>query len=299
MFYTRGTVSGTISVLGNSFTNIIEAKDLILQWQSLYFHQIYSHEPVEGLCIAIKDALFCIAKDVKRAVTIDSRLSYAYRGHETTSKPLWDDVILRYTGSEHLEPVENLQSKKECLSSSMNLATQPDQIGISSPALLDSVKASTDILMAPEKYETSAPELCPCLRTSRIPIPPKWMIGSRGQIGLVPGTAKEGDCICHFRGSDVAVVVRALGTEWWQAIVGGAIIIHQWDEEAIKVHESSSEVFNYSVGTRRRDFVADSEEQDVMSFHFDRMALRLLTCPPSDLESFSDVWTTYLLRRGM
>jgi hypothetical protein len=289
-FYTRGMISGTISIVGDAFTNIPEAKDLIMQWQSLYFHRVLSPKPAENLSTAVRDALSCIAKDVKRAVAIDSRLSYAYKGYQTISKPSWDKVILRYAGAEQPEHAETMKCKKENASLSSKL---PDQIGNSSLAVSDFVRAATHVPSSPEKHDSSTPESCSCLFTSRIPISPKWMIGTRGQIGLVPGTAKEGDTICHFRGSDVAVVVRPFGSGWYHAVVGGAIIIRQWDEEAVKVHESSSEVFNYSVNPMRRGFIASSEVHDLMSFHFDRTALRLLTCQPSDLGGFSDAWTTY------
>ena len=119
------------------------------------------------------------------------------------------------------------------------------------------------------------------------------MIGTRGQISLVPSNTKEGDTICHFRDSDVAVVLRPFGAGWWYAVVGGALILRKWDEEAAKAHKASSEVFEYSAGTRRIGLVANIEEQDVLSFHLDRTTLRLLTCQPSDFEGFSDAWTTY------
>jgi hypothetical protein len=122
--------------------------------------------------------------------------------------------------------------------------------------------------------------------TTIIPARPKWMIGTRGQIGLVPGTAKEDDRICHFRGSDVAVIVRALveGTQY--TIVGGALILRRWDEDRTEVYEGSSETFHYSVGPQKRSFWEDTKEEK-MQFMLDLTTLRLLTSKPADLEALS------------
>ena len=278
MFYTPGTICGTIAVLGDPYTNKKQAMDLISRWQALYFHRVKSHSPPEILSTTVKDALAHVAKGFKRAVAIDSRLSDAYRGIETSDKPDWHEVVLRCDGSGRRESIQTSQCTEEysCL---------PANSALPKPRALQAV---IDTLNPPKDMGMSRREVCICLRTSRIPIPPRWMIGSRGQVGLVPGNAKEGDFICHFHNSDVAVVVRPFGHGRYHCIVGGAVIIRQWEEQLSKAHELSPNPFNFSVGTKPTRHATDYEDSDAMSFHFDRTTLRLLTCLPSDLEGASN-----------
>ena len=286
VFYTRGVICGTITFLGDFFTNVKEARDLLVNWHSLYFHRIQLHGPGEELPNVVKDALSHVKKDVKRAVAIDSRLSYAYIGYEASSKPCWDQVILRYVNQDSLKTTRPQQAVSSNSTSPAALSNGKSD----SPTFSETDRIGVCVSKSARECDDTTSGLCACLRTTRTPIRPKWMIGSRGQVGLVPGSAKEGDTICHFQGSDVAVIVRSSADGWFHSIVGGAIIMRQWDEEPVKIHERSPEIFNYSVGTRRRDFANFRENTDQMSFHFDRTCLRLLTCRPSDLGPFADEW---------
>lgn len=49
----------------------------------------------------------------------------------------------------------------------------------------------------PQAAEQQVTSTCSCLTQKYKTLQPRWMMGTRGQIGLVPGNAKEGDTICH------------------------------------------------------------------------------------------------------
>jgi hypothetical protein len=216
-------------------------------------------------------------------------MSYAYKGREASMKLSWDQVILHYRNQDSIETA----GPQEVVSS--NSTGPADLLNVKADLAASSKahKIREYVSKSAWKCDDSTSGFCACLRTTRIPIRPKWMIGSRGQVGLVPSSTKEGDIICHFQNSDVTAIVRPFGDGWFHSIIGGAIIIRQWDEEPVKIHERSSEVFKYSVGTRRRDFAQFRENYDQMSFHFDRTCLRPLTCPQSDLGPFANDWTPF------
>ncbi|KAK5652092.1 hypothetical protein OQA88_10870 [Cercophora sp. LCS_1] len=251
--YTRARICGNISLVGDTYTTVEKAKELLTDWHSLYFHHVRTHRPGDELPSSTKHALLSIHKNARKAVAVDSRLSYAYVGiGSTTEQPIWNQILRRYEdeafiasrtpeASETLHPVES----DSCPGSAID------------------------------------GELCQCLRTKTLASTPRWIIGTRGQIGLVAGTAREGDIICHFENSDVAVIVRPFADGWLHSIVGRGLILRQWDEEAARIHDSSPELFTYSVGTERKDFVPFRENVDQMSFHLDRACLRLLSAHSS------------------
>jgi hypothetical protein len=57
---------------------------------------------------------------------------------------------------------------------------------------------------------------------------PQWVIGSRGQIALLPGTTRESDMLVHFAESDVCVVLRPFDPRnLLYRVVGGGLVIRQ------------------------------------------------------------------------
>jgi hypothetical protein len=262
-FFTRGAVCGSVSILGETFTTVDRARALLIDWHSLYFHRVRRHYDGDELPSSMRDSLLSIGKDAKKAVAIDSRLSYSYFGRQRFDQPTWEQVSCRY-----LEPGPGALNKGASLAN---------------PAPGDTPAAEQPPDPCPGPHPG---EICRCLCTSRLALRPRWAIGTRGQVGLVPGNAKDGDIICHFQNSDVAAVVRPFADGWFHFIVGGALMMRQWDEAPAKPHDRSLEVFKYSIGTRRRDAIPFDETIDQMSFHFDRKCLQLLTCPASDLGPF-------------
>ena len=252
-FYTRAKICGNISLVGDAYTTAEKARELLTDWHSLYFHHVRTHRPGDELPSAIKHALLSIHKNARKAAAVDSRLSYAYVGiGKTTQKPSWDEILRRY------EDEASITSRTPEASETLD------------PVETDSCPGSA-----------ADGELCQCLRTERLASAPRWIIGTRGQIGLVAGAAREGDVICHFENSDVAVIVRPFADGWFHSVVGRGLILRQWDEEAARIHDSSPELFTYSVGTERRDFVSFHENVDQMSFHLDRACIWLLSAHSS------------------
>ena len=255
LLHTRGTSSGSIIVLGDSFNGYSAAIELIAAWQSLYFHRILSHEPLDRVSKPMREALSRVANDAPRALAINSPLSYAYKHYQAGEISLgFDSLAGRSISTTKTQDTETIQVTD----------------------LISSLPTSSS------SSENSEPKM-----TTIIPTAPRWMIGTRGQIGLVPGTAKEDDVICHFRGSDVAVIVRPPTEGNLHTIVGSALILRQWDEEAVKIHEGFPDTFNYSLGSRKRDFPAKFEE-DEMDFWLDSTALRLLTGLPGDVRALKE-----------
>lgn len=50
-------MAGSVSCLGEAYSNINDAKILIIKWQELYHYSILSHDPAENLFVAVSDAL--------------------------------------------------------------------------------------------------------------------------------------------------------------------------------------------------------------------------------------------------
>ncbi|KAK4448659.1 heterokaryon incompatibility protein-domain-containing protein [Podospora aff. communis PSN243] len=188
-FYTRARICGNISLVGDTYTTAEAGSKLLEDWHALYFHHVRTHRPGDELPLPVKQALLDIHKDVKKAVSINSRLSYAYVGIGPKSqKPSWDQIRLRYD---------------------------------------DDTAAETETCPG----HATPGSLCPCLRTERLDTAPRWIIGTRGQVGLVAGAAQEGDTICHFENSDVAVIVRRFADGFFHSIVGRGLIFRKWNEE--------------------------------------------------------------------
>lgn len=102
-------------------------------------------------------------------------------------------------------------------------------------------------------------------------------MGSRGQIGLVPHNAQEGDLICHFKDSDFAAIIRRHGPHSsYDALVSSALILWRWDEDDVPVYGDSEEFFHCSVGKLGNG----GGMIDIMEFHLDLKNLRLLTSLP-------------------
>ncbi|KAK0644367.1 heterokaryon incompatibility protein-domain-containing protein [Cercophora newfieldiana] len=218
-FYTRAKICGNISLVGDAYTTAEKARELLIEWHSLYFHRVRNHRPGDELPSETKHALLSIQKNAWKAISFNSCLSYAYVGGPRTQKPPWDQLLRRYEDE------------------TVTTSPTPGEPETPNPEQPTSCPGST-----------TPGELCPCLRTERLDLPPKWIIGTRGQIGLAPGAAQEGDIICHFENSDVAAIVRPFADGLFHAVVGRALILRQWDEEAVRVHGSSAEVFAYSTG---------------------------------------------------
>jgi hypothetical protein len=128
--------------------------------------------------------------------------------------------------------------------------------------------------------------LCRCMQTAALRLHPKFAIGTRGQILLAPGSAREGDIICHFRNTDVAVIARKTGTGLFYSVLGGAIVLRRWDEEPERVHVRLPDKFRYSTGIRTEEWDLFGDESDAMTFHLDLACVRMLTCRVSDFGAF-------------
>lgn len=76
---------------------------------------------------------------------------------------------------------------------------------------------------------------------------PRWFISDRGQIGLAPTVAREGDLLCLFQGCDVAVVIRKLGAGKRCELVGRALIMPQGDDDKTPSIRASNDRFRYSI----------------------------------------------------
>ncbi|KAH8673338.1 heterokaryon incompatibility protein-domain-containing protein [Xylariales sp. PMI_506] len=125
---------------------------------------------------------------------------------------------------------------------------------------------------------------CSCLATRQISYPARFVIGSRGQVGLVPASAREGDHLVHFAGTDICAIMRGSGRKGDDddeifTIVGAGIVFRQWDEDAVRPHPFAAQPLRYSTGSPRRDSKAFSEDVDQMSVHIDADCLRILTSP--------------------
>jgi hypothetical protein len=286
-FYTRAVICGSISVIGDSFTTSRDARKLLVDWHSLYFHRIQLHHPGDELPSGMDRTITEIEKYAKRAVAIDSRVSYSYIGVEHAEEPGWDEVKSRYT-----DGVEGPTMYQEGIAG--DVAGVRDGLAIPQNDKTTGAEPKQDdicgkMMQAGRSCEGAEHELCQCLRTTKLAGVPKWAIGSRGQICLVPGNAQEGDIICHFQRTDVAALVRPFGNTGYHSVIGSALVLRQWDELAEKIHPRATEEFKYSTGTRRRDFANFREDSDQMSFHLDRACLRMLSCPASEVVHLRDV----------
>jgi hypothetical protein len=112
---------------------------------------------------------------------------------------------------------------------------------------------------------------------------PRWFISDRGQIGLAPYTAQEGDSICQFKNCDVVALNRKLGQiEEKATLVGRAILMQRWDE---KLDDFATNRVRYSVPDgrcwenrdRRELWEQDVAEQELISQYVDIAALWALT----------------------
>jgi len=247
---TKAKLDGSISILGDSFTTISNAKALIQDWQELYFHRILSHEPVRNLSTTVSDALDRMGHDFRRVFDIQSTRSHARCLNLEGKTPdyVWDPVQSRY--SKYL-------MGKSC-----------DECALCS----DFEKKRTDEHARVSFHSTEV---------KHEHAPPRWIIGTRGQIGLVPSAARDDDKICHFQGSDVTVIVRA-GPERsdFYSIIGPGLILKRWGEDDVPVYEGSDEIFHYSVGERGKLLGIKEDMASVVDFHLDIDTLRLLTYKP-------------------
>lgn len=303
IFKTRAKVDGSINVLGDSFTTISDAKKLIESWQELYFHRILSHEPASNPSVTVQNCLNRMGHDYKRAFGVQSKQSHAK--YVTLEKKVpwnkwdpntWDQVQQRHSkyrmdkSSVECELCSATQRTTKDIAN-INQLTEIQQepiinetmTGIEFVESEDPLSSATQSTLTNTQSESTDPDDSHIYEDpTHDHAQPRWIIGTRGQIGLVPATAKEGDAICHFQGSDVAVIVRRSSeASDYCSIVGSALMLKRWGEEDVPIHEGAKEFFPYSVGQRGKLLGMEDDMAEGVEFHLDFHTLRLLTYKPS------------------
>ncbi|KAE8451709.1 hypothetical protein EG329_003166 [Mollisiaceae sp. DMI_Dod_QoI] len=279
--------NGEIFVLGDLFTSLSDSKAQIQKWQALYYHRILSHDPVENLSVAVGNALERMGHDYGRVIDIESHCSHIQDVPPEKISATWDSMWSQYTDLSmpdrlgECEMCSKLPKQKTDEVLSEEDAHQKARTSFESQTS-DEPKIDSGQLSQAERTQMST---APSHSTQpHIHLQPRWMMGSRGQIGLVPHSAKEGDFIYHFKDTDiVAVICRDDPQSSYYSLVGSALMLRRWDEEEVRMFEDSGEIFHYSLGPRGRGLGRKQQLADVVEFHLDLEALRLLTSSPYEL----------------
>lgn len=253
IYYTAGICRSTILFMGPPYAGLSASLKLLRQWIKLYFHPTKKLENTGGLPPVLTTGIAEAENDLHRIIPIESPRSYAKFGE-------WAYVS-------HLE--NELGDKRE-VDLSTYLSSQ-----LSSSQIIDE-----DLCLNPEKIASSlkpSPE-------PPMPTPSKqarWFISDRGQIGLAPYSAEEGDLICQFKSCDIVALARKLGARKTNGeLVGRAILMQRWEE---KSDNSVSNRFRYSVPDRRcwenRNLkeLPEVVDQERVSLYVDIKALWALT----------------------
>jgi hypothetical protein len=104
---------------------------------------------------------------------------------------------------------------------------------------------------------------------------PRWFISDRGQIGLAPCLAREGDLLCQFKECDVVALIRK------RSLTGRGLLMPRWDEDSNGRINNSTGKFRYSIPEDswfpRGYAEALATDRDQVSLYIDVKALLALT----------------------
>jgi hypothetical protein len=251
LYYTAGICHSDILFLGPPYTNLGASLKLLRQWIKLYFHPTKKLENTGELAPVLTTGITQAQNDLHRIVPIHSPASYAEFGG-------WK--IVRHQDKE-LESAKEVDS----LSNLSSLPIEDEELCLQTEKIPSSLKSSSG---TPKTKTNLLEQAC-------------WFISNRGQIGLAPQTAKEGDRICQFKNCDVVALLRK--TEGCLAIfeiVGRAILMPRWNETSTS---SVSNRFRYAVPDIRlwekRNLMEVPEliDQEPVSLYLDMRALWELT----------------------
>ena len=251
LYYTGGICRSAVLFLGPPFTSLEASFKLIRGWIKLYFHPTKKLENTGELPGVLTFSITQAQSDPVKIVPIDSPGSYATFGGWPYTRVQDQHKKLQIT------KVTDVSSKL----SSLELTDEDDEVRLNLENISSS-KASSS--------ETPSEQ-------------PRWFISDRGQIGLAPYTAQEGDSICQFKNCDVVALNRKLGrTEEKGTLVGRAILMQRWDE---KLDDFATNRVRYSVPDdrcwenrdRRGLWEQHVAEQELISQYVDIAALWALT----------------------
>jgi hypothetical protein len=251
LYYTAGIWRSDILFLGPPYTNLSASLKLIRQWIKLYFHPTKRLENTGELASVLTTGVMEAQNDLHRIVPIHSPHSYAEFGEWT---------FVRHQDKE-LDNVREVDTPS-------NLSSLPIEG--------EELCLNTEKIPPNPKPSSGTPKM-----TTTLSEQAHWFISNRGQIGLAPYTAKEGDRICQFKNCDVVALIRK--TEGFQAtfeFAGRAILMPRWDEMS---DSSVSNRFRYSVPDTRLwenqnlKEVSELVDQERVSLYLDIRALWELT----------------------
>ena len=251
LYYTGGICRSAILFLGPPFTSLEASFKLIRGWIKLYFHPTKKLENTGELPGGLTFGITQAQSDLFKIVPIDSPRSYATFGG-------WPYTRIQDQHKKlHITKAADVSSKL----SSLELTDEDDVVRLNLENISSSKTSSSE---TPSKQ-------------------PRWFISDRGQIGLAPYTAQEGDSICQFKNCDVVALNRKLGrTEEKGTLVGRAILMQRWDE---KLDDFATNRVRYSVPDdrcwenrdRRGLWEQHVAEQELISQYVDIAALWALT----------------------
>jgi hypothetical protein len=249
-YYTAGLCQSSILFLGPPYTTVKASFKLVRKWIKLYFHPTKKLENTGKLPTILAASITQVKSDLHRIVPITSSASRVKFGE-------WAYIS--------------------------NIATEPAYV------------KDDEVLPPPQSLPVDAEDLC--LNTNKIPstqvseasteIPkpeasdqPRWFISDRGQFGLAPHSAKEGDSICQFKDCDIVALARPIGGSKEDGeLIGRALLMPRLDEGVNHL----SKRFKYSIPDARlweRDAMTEELElsgPERVSLYLDLMTLWPLT----------------------
>jgi hypothetical protein len=253
LYYTAGICRSTVLFLGPPYTSLNASLKLLRQWIKLYFHPTKKLENKGELPSVMMSGVTQAENDLHRVIPIHSSQSYAKVGEWT------------YVG--HVDEVLDNTKKDDLPSGHSSLQVSDEELCLNPGQIPPSLKSSPGLLTA-----TSTPTASEQAR---------WFISDRGQIGLAPHSAEEGDLICQFKNCDVVALVRKLGGSGENSgLVGRAVLMPRWDERS---ENSAPNRFRYSIPSSRLwenlnlNELPALTDQERVSLFVDIKALWLLT----------------------
>lgn len=126
-------------------------------------------------------------------ISTQSAISHAVEIPTGIQIPVWDPVIGQYSisfGKEEVTP------REECGANDCHVLTIASNTAHFLPRVHEQELSRNNFTTNTEGSQVEDTRS------------PRWMIGTREQIGLVCGAAQQGDVICHFKDSDVAAFIH-------------------------------------------------------------------------------------------
>ncbi|KAH6663526.1 hypothetical protein B0J14DRAFT_662040 [Halenospora varia] len=273
----------------NPLVDVFEHEKILMtqarQWQALYYDRVLTHEPVENISVAVNNALECMGHNRGRVINIDSTFCYVCKVPWDKSNTChsndaqYSDLVI----GDHSEECEKCDEPLQRKIKEIELEMMGEQNGgFSQRGQISRDSCEPVLEFEPEQpfreEGAETPTAASNSAQSLHSLKPRWMMSSRGQIGLVPHNAKEGDLIYHFQDSDVAAIIRRHGPHSsYDSLVGSALILRRWDEDGVPMYGDSEEFCPYSVGKRGNG----GGMNNIMEFHLDLESLKLLTSQPT------------------